>query len=452
MTPEPTPPPGDHDEHREPADDVVSNFKTREDGIREEIRQELSLREQRLRMNSLRDEEEARQRFENRLRARVIREEEEKFFAAKGYVRYLNRYGQTEWIAPEEASRRKVWRRKEFLRNLFFGQGRRRLKKWGIAVAILAASLVTSYAVWRSVRHGPTQYGAVVVQTEIPGAQIYIDGVATDSLTPHRVPDLSEGPHSITVFKDGYVAKPPTCQLTIVGNQEKLAKFELSSIPVLGKVVIETSLTVDFQLYIDGFLYPLDDKRQAMIPVGYHVFSVVKPGYLAKPSSRRLLVTHDEVCRAAFEFVPENSLGYLKITREASEGYVYLNGAFTGFRTNEVCIPLRSGTYEVTVHQNGRQYFPAKQDVDILPGKTHTLSFESQPVERSQRITLRTDTPGANIVLDGEWLPFVTPCADLALSPGPHYLNLVRDGRLYNENDILVAPERKDDTSLTYDF
>jgi len=456
MTPEsenPSPPP---EKHHRMLDEAFRGFKEKEDGIREEIRRELALREQRLRMSELREEEDAKQRLEARLRSRLVREEEEKYFAERGYVQYVNRYGQVEWVPAEEAARRKQMRRKEFIRNLFSASGRKRLRKYGIGAALTVALLVVVYILARGVSRAPglSGFGSVIVQTDIPNAQIYIDGDLKDGVTPRQINNIPEGVRTFVVVKEGYVSKPPVKAVQVSVKKLQTVSFELTSIPYLGKVMVEVKdLQGEFQLLVDGFVCPMDVNRQVMVPIGFHVFTVVKSGYLADPPYVRTHVTRDDITHLEFRLTPEKDLGALEISGGAPYGYIYIDGKFTGMRANDACITMRAGTYEISVRQNGYRADPLKQVVDVQPNGRNRLVFSLKPVAEETTVAVQTTTPGANIFLDGEFLPYVTPMPDLALSPGEHFLNLYRDGKWYQPEDLtIIGTTENTDQRLDYDF
>lgn len=455
QTPDKTPasatPPGTGRQH-EAVKEVFRDFRQREEAMRDEVRQELALREQRMRMSSLREEEETKARLEARLRNRLVREEEERYFTSRGYVRYVNRYGQVEWIPAEEAARRRQHRRKEMLMSMFSGSGRKVLRKWLIALAILVAIAIVGFALHKSFRYGPTRYGSIVVNSDIERAAIWVDGRDTGFLTPRQIDNLTEGLHTVTVAKEGYIARPIATPVEVTPKETQTLYFELINIPILGKVAIEANVTGEFQLYIDGQLTPLDENRQLMIPVGYHVFTPVKEGYLCDPAWQRVLVTREETTRLTFTFNPDKDLGYLQIFNDAPYGYVYLNGRFTGLRADGSLIPVRADTYEVSVLRNGYRVEPLKQIINVLRGSRNRLTFRLAELKTDCRLALRTTTPGARVVLNGEFLPHVTPVPDLAVSPGEHYLNLCVDGRWCQPEDFVVRAEPGATAPLSFDF
>lgn len=426
-----------------------------EDVIRAEIRRELERKEQENRREHRREDPESRRRQESRLRARLQREEEERFYQAHGYVRYLNRYGQTEWLKPDEARRRKQSRRREFWHTLWRGghtplRWRRYAVGLAIGLALLLAVAVTIYALSRR----PARYGAVAVDSSIPGALIYVDGVATEYITPHEIPGVPEGRRVLSVARDGFVGRPAAMAVQVTAHGVATARFELVGLPSLGSVQIDTNLQVAFKLFVDGLPTVLDDQRQALIPVGYHVLTPVCAGYLATPAYRRVLVAREQPLRLEFQFTAVRDLGYLEVLPDpaAAGQYVYLDGKFSGFPAAGGPIPLKPGSYEVEIPRNGWQCDPMRQVVAILPERTHVLHFRVTPLAKGRTVKITAREPGTNVILDGEWLPWVTPLADLALSPGDHFINLHRDGKFLAAHDLKLDPATDGKGLAHFDF
>ncbi|MFA5206246.1 MAG: PEGA domain-containing protein, partial [Lentisphaeria bacterium] len=359
------------------------------------------------------------------------------------------------WVPPEEAVRRRQLRRREFIANLFSWQhSRKRLRQLAIFVALAVACVIAWVLVRQSLRHGPVSYGSLQVESEgVAGAHVYLDGVQTTVVTPGRLTEVTSGPHVVTVAKDGYVTKPPVRQVSVAGNDTATVKFELANVPYLGKVLLDVGLPGALTLYVDGQPYPVEDQHELQLPVGGHVFTPVRPGYLAVPAWRRVMVQRDETIRLEFKFQHRPDLGSLKVFCEPGRGMVYVNGACSGLAANGASIPVPAGSVEVMVVDNGWRMDPLRQIIQVLPGGRHELQCRAYPATTNMRpVALQARTVGANILLDGRWLPHVTPLPDLVLSPGDHFLNLHYQGRWMAEADRRINLDDATSRQLSLDF
>lgn len=262
--------------------------------LRQEIRHELEEREQRMRQEALRHEEETRQEMEERSRTRLKQEEEEKFFQARGYVRHMNRYGHVEWITPEEAQLRKHHRRKEFMQSVFKGSRRSRVRlgKWAVGAMLVLAIVVTGLLVLRAALRPALRSGSLSVQLDLPGesgqgtVSIYVDGElkTRSALMRAVIPDLSEGPHSVVVHREGFQCLPPVERVNIKAKTETAVRFRMTGIPLMGRLGITSNLKSGFDLYVDGIPTPFNPMQPLQLPIGYHVICAVKDGYTDRKS------------------------------------------------------------------------------------------------------------------------------------------------------------------------
>ena len=418
--------------------------------FREEIRKKSEEREKREREQRKKEEEERRIQLEARLRAKILEEEEERYFNEKGYVKYINRHGEVEWLPPEEAEKRKRTRRsrrssshrstkKKLYRNLFLN------------LAILISGITIFFVVYRFIPGASSKIGSIIVKTDIPGAVVFLDGEKLNRFTPDTIRNVKAGKHFISIFKEGYVVYPPVQVVHVVQNKEVKVEFQMSSTLILSDVQLQVNVT-NFKVFVDGLLYPIENDGKIRVPVGYHTFMVVKKGYLGNPSYQRVFVKPDETTVVRFELLPDSEIGYLQVSNNIFKGYIYLDQEFTGMQAQGELLPVKAGTYEVEVMANGYRCYPDSQLVNILPGEKKLVVYRMEPQEKALQLTIHTTEPGAAIFIDGEWTPFVTPVSGLEISPGFHYINLMRGSRQLGKKDQKISVNFRTNLALSYDF
>lgn len=436
--------------------DVLS----REDELRAEIRRELEQQHaqhhQHRELRGTRDADEDR-RLEAQLQGRLRREEEEKYHTSRGYVCHTNRYGQKEWVTPAEARRRQRLRRQRVWSGFLKGErisGQTRRNILTGCLLLCAALALAAGAVLLS--RGPARYGSLMVESDPPGARIYIDGEAHGDTTPQVVGNLREGHHVIVIAREGFISKPPVLSVNVTPGTVAQARFQLTSVPLLGRVTLAANLTDKVVLYMDALPCPLDTQLAAAVPVGYHVFTPVCTGFLAEPAYRRVLVDKAPSLTLTFEFTRQKEHGGLEVIPDSDTGagrYIYLDGRFTGFPVvASSALPVRPGKHEVRIPANGSRTIPARQTVTVVAGRTCLASFKIVPAAQDHPVRLTTRTPGAAVILDGTWLNHLTPMAELQLSAGDHFVNLCRDGRFYAEQDVALNTVLDKEGHAYFDF
>jgi hypothetical protein len=419
--------------------------------LREQVRQRLEKRLEK--MSATKAEDAARQaKMEERLRKQIMEEEEERFYTERGYVKYVNHRGGVEWLTPEEAEERKNNRRTTKGSSRRKKRQIRKIMQWVVnAAAVLMALGIFGY-LWRYNPNPVVSVGTMVVESDVPGAQVFINGVERSGFTtPARFSEMNTGTYFVSVYKEGFSVWPPMQKIVVEKGKIATAQFQIKSAGQMGALQINVDRP-DVQVYIDGIKRENVDLDHIEIPAGYHVVTVVKDGFLAEPPFQRVLVRENEATQVRFKMLPAPDLGYLKIHSNRASGYIYLSNRFTGIKTNNPAFPVAPGVYEIRVVENDYYSLPEKEFVRIESGDTLELNFNLQPIARRDTLQLLTPKPGANIVLNGEVLPFVTPMPQLVLNSGVNYINLMRNGQLYEDKDIAVNVVQLKNPVLEFNF
>jgi hypothetical protein len=418
--------------------------------LREKVQEELKNREEILEQERQKKEEEQRQKLEKNLRQKIREEEEEKYYTEKGYVKYTNHSGVAEWILPEEAERRRQKRRYKKTGSKHKKNQKKRFIQIVTNSSIIVIVVALLVVIYKFIPSKEADYGTVIINSDVPAAKIFMDGNDLNRFTPDTLANISTGIHYLSVYKDGFTSWPPMETISTTSKKTSHLNFSLKSSAYFGKITIESNLS-DFDLYIDGIPHKMQGSYLE-IPAGYHVFTVVKKGYLPKPSYHRVLIEDDQIKTLTFNFEPDEEIGYLQISSNRKNEYVYLDDKFTGLKANGKSFPVKAGIYEISIKENGYLSKPEMKMLNLLPNENKVVIFHSHPVEEKQNINLFTEEPGAVIIVNGNWTPFVTPMKNLALSPGSHYINFMHGDKTYSEKDILVNPAKLNTNTLKYNF
>jgi hypothetical protein len=417
--------------------------------IREQIRKELEKKENNLLKNKDKESIERKKLADAEVRALIKAEEEEKFYKERGFVQYKNRYGETEWLTPEEVKKRRTARKKR-RPSRTQAKKRRKLLKILINVSIFA---IVGFAVLYIYKYQPpskSEYGTVVIQSDIAGARIFANGRELDKFTPDSIGQVRPGHYYVSVYKEGYTVWPPMLSVSVKANKLVQAKFSLMQSSIMSKVIINTNIP-GFDLYIDGIRTDFKD-NQVDVTAGYHVIAVVKKGHISTPLYQRVLIEPEKIMELNFEFSQPEEVAYLHISSSMGSEYVYIDQEFTGLKANGKLISLKPGLYDVSVRENGYISSPSTEMINLLPDEKELLVFRSVKSDESRIVTVQTKNPGAIAIVDGKYQPYVSPLINLELSPGSHYLNFVREGELYSEGDIYIDLNKLIDEKLMFDF
>ena len=418
--------------------------------IREEIRKKLEEREKKERTDQARYESERQKRLEERMRAKIRQEEEEKFYAEKGYVKYKNRHGEFEWITADEAEDRKKRRRKKKTSG-YHSHKNKITRKRLINSAIVLVVVVISVLIFKYFPGRTVSYGTLIISADIPGAEIFLNAQKLNSFTPDTLTKVKVGNYFVSLFKEGYNIYPPVRMVSVQKNKAATLDFRVHSILKLGKVRINSNIS-GAGLYVDGLPFFLGPNGTAEISEGFHTIMLVKKGYLATPPYQRVFIKSREVTEVVFNLTPDKQLSYLRISNNLSAGTIYLNEKYTGMQATGDLLPVPPGLYEVNVVKNGYISEPESQLIELTEGDERLIVFRLQKSENDYPVEIKSANPGAMINIDGDYLPYVTPVRDLNLSGGKHYLTLMRNknGPEVFETSITVGPKNKNTYAFSF--
>jgi hypothetical protein len=89
--------------------------------------------------------------------------------------------------------------------------------------------------------NNPTTVGAIFVDSDSPGAHIFIDEKYTNQVTPDTLHALYTGEHVLNVIKDGYISDPGSLDVTVEAGVKKTAFFHLTEIVNPGYIIVSSS-------------------------------------------------------------------------------------------------------------------------------------------------------------------------------------------------------------------
>jgi len=138
--------------------------------------------------------------------------------------------------------------------------------------------------------------GAILVKSNVPGADIFLDNVSTNKVTPDTLFHVPVGSHQLRIEKYGYSPDPTSITIQVevgvldsavfVLNEVNYCAIKLFSDPSGAMIVLDNQSTGDSTPAILGG-----------IPTGKHIVSVYKDLYSTNPPGKEVvnLVQNDTV-------------------------------------------------------------------------------------------------------------------------------------------------------------
>ncbi|MGE0397885.1 MAG: PEGA domain-containing protein [Kofleriaceae bacterium] len=237
------------------------------------------------------------------------------------------------------------------------------------------------------------KYGTVIVNADVPDAEILIDGNKHPDNTPSVIQNVVEGVHVIEVRKP---PAPPWRQtITVVANQQTKVSAEIAALANNGVGVVRVlSDAQGARAFIDGTdmgPVPVDIKD---VKAGEHIVQVKAPGF--QTGEKKVTVTAGGSQIVKFDLNPEaaGDQGILKVVSTVPEAEVFIDGAAVGKVPQEK--KVSAGEHPVVVRLPGYKQF--EQKVRIEPGTTITVQADLKAVGRLRVLS----TPAkATVLING---------------------------------------------------
>ncbi|MEP6866793.1 MAG: PEGA domain-containing protein, partial [Deltaproteobacteria bacterium] len=237
------------------------------------------------------------------------------------------------------------------------------------------------------------KYGVVVVDSDVPDGEVYIDGNKNPDNTPTVIQNVIEGLHVIEVRKAPALPWKQTVQVT-AGQQTKV-RAELQATLNGGVGVVRVlSDQAGARAFIDGTdmgPVPVDIKD---VKAGEHIVQVKAPGMQAGEKKVTVAAGSSQIVKFDLNAEAAGDTGILKIVSMVPEAQVFIDGASVGKVPQEKHVS--AGEHPVVVRLDGFKQF--EQKVRVEAGQTVTVQATLKPVGRLR--VLATPSP-SDVIING---------------------------------------------------
>jgi hypothetical protein len=286
------------------------------------------------------------------------------------------------------------------------GSGKGRILAIAAAVVVILGG--GGFYAWQTFGNTtpPVQMGSLSVQTNPPGAGVFVDGVAHGN-TPARV-SLKAGAHILELRGRGV---PRSIPVTITAGAEASQYLELPQTPTVGSLLVQSE-PAGAQVFVDGVDHGKAPASVADLQPGEHDVELRTPG--AAPVHQRVVIEAGvtaSVLTPVATVTPGPVSGWIALKApvaiEARE-----NGKLLG-TTDTDRIMLAAGRHDIELSNETLGYH-ATRAVVVPPGKVASVS-----VELPQGLINLNAAPWAEVFIDGRRVG-ETPIGNLPVTIGPH--------------------------------
>ncbi|NVB81486.1 MAG: PEGA domain-containing protein [Kofleriaceae bacterium] len=237
------------------------------------------------------------------------------------------------------------------------------------------------------------KYGTIVVEADVPDAEVYIDGNKHPDNTPALISNVIEGLHVIEVRKAPSLPWKQTVQVT--ASQATKVRAELQSTMNGGVGVVRVlSDAQGARAYIDGTdmgPVPVDIKD---VKAGDHIVQVKAPGMQTGEKTVKVAAGSSQIVKFDLNTDTPGDAGTLKVVSMVPEAQVFIDGANVG--KVPVDKKISAGEHPVVVRLDGYKQF--EQKVRVEAGQSVTVQATLKPVGRLRILS----TPAqADVLING---------------------------------------------------
>jgi hypothetical protein len=225
-------------------------------------------------------------------------------------------------------------------------------------------------------KSGP-KFGTIVVEADVPDAEVYIDGNKHPDNTPALISNVIEGLHVIEVRKAPSLPWKQTVQVKSGENTKVRADMQSTMHGGVG-VVRVLSDAPGARAFLDGTdmgPVPVDIKD---VKAGDHIIQVKAPGMQTGEKTVKVAAGSSQIVKFDLNTEGPGDAGTIKVVSMVPEAQVFIDGAAVGKVPVEK--KLSAGEHPVVVRLEGYKQF--EQKVRIEAGQTVTVQASLKPVGR----------------------------------------------------------------------
>lgn len=272
--------------------------------------------------------------------------------------------------------------------------------------------------------------GSILVEADVVGAEVYIDGNKYQDVTPTLINDVIEGPHIIEVRKEPALPWKQTIQVVDGKTVKVSAELKATMAGPVGTIRVLSNIE-GARVYLDGTDLgpaPIDIKD---VKPGEHVVEVKKDGYLTR--EERVTVSAGSAAVLKLDLQPvaaTREMAKLKVVSPVPEALVFIDGERIGYVPQEK--EVAPGEHFVVVTRAG--YKKLEEKVTVQAGQERTITAELAAVGA---LRILSTPPGAEVLLNGEVIG-TTPFNRDDIDVGEHVVNVKMTDHYDFEQQITI--------------
>ena len=362
--------------------------------------------DQRLEQDRLKKEEIINKRKERRASAAKTTLDKSYYRSNPNYRLYQNHLGETRWMTPQEFESQDEFT----LEVIPLSKKITKAALWLVPSIVLLIIVILLL----DMNRGPVLgKGYLLVQSNIPQGQIYIDEKLRLGVSLNQPFLLSEGSYRITYRKTGFNSFPPAQNITINIRDTTKVQFVLAADQNDEIAIVRLNSTLpDAKVFVNNDFYGIvqNNPQLSLAPCDYRI-ALKKENYTTIPPFADISLNKGDSISLPFAFSErtisrirkEQIYGLIEVRSNVPDAKIYLNGSYSGFNTDYIFNKVPLGSYTVSIQLSGFSVEPGEKTVNLTAGSPHqVINFSMRRSELP--ITFKTVPVKGDIFMDGEKL------------------------------------------------
>jgi hypothetical protein len=259
------------------------------------------------------------------------------------------------------------------------------------------------------------EVGSVLVDSDVNGAEVYLDGNKQKDLTPTLLADIPAGPHVIEVRKPPALPWRQTVQIEANKTAKVTAALKATMSGPGGNVRVLSNVE-GAHVFLDGKDMGEAPQDLKNLKPGEHLIEVKAKGHVPREERVNVAAGAATVLKLDLQAAGTGTKGMIKVVSPVPEAEVFIDGEKVGGvpQSKEVA----TGEHFVVVSKAGFKRFEKK--ILVEEGKTLTITAELKAVGG---LRFLSSPNGATILLDGEPIG-KTPMVNEEIPAGEHIVTI----------------------------
>lgn len=245
--------------------------------------------------------------------------------------------------------------------------------------------------------------GTLYVQSSPANARVYVDGTYY-GLTPHNIPGLSPGSHSVLVQRSGYQDWSSTAQVSSGGTTTVTAN--LIAVQTYGTISVRSSPS-GASVYLDGSYQGTTPMTISGVVKGAHTIELQKSGYYEWSGTVTVNEGQTTTVSRTLTQIQSPTTGTIAVSSTPGGAYIYLDGAYEGvtpYSGSYIIHNVNAGSHTIRLTLSG--YQDSTVTTNVQGGGTATVEIPlnpSTPVSQTGTLEITSNPTGANIYINNEY-------------------------------------------------